>query len=143
MTKGLKQVPGSEVEPISEKSNFGRLDNLGREIVDGRPMAPPLGYKKTPSIADQVREMVRSENLRLAAIASGQETFEEADDFDVDDDVDPTSPWEEYFDPGSVADYRAALEKELAELQGPPTPRSQPFKEPPEAAGEASKTPEE
>lgn len=43
--------------------------------------------------------MVVSEKLRMEALAAGQETFEEADDFDVDDDFDPTSPYEVNFDP--------------------------------------------
>lgn len=37
--------------------------------------------------------------LSNQAAADGQETFEEADDFDVDDEpADPTTPWELNFD---------------------------------------------
>lgn len=64
----------------------------------GVPMAPPLGYIKQPSVTERIRDMVRSEHLRLAAEAAGQETFEEADDFEVGEDFDPHSPFEENFD---------------------------------------------
>lgn len=73
------------------------------ELPDPVPLAPPLGYKKAPSLRDQIREMVLSERLRMEAEAAGAETFEEADDFDVPD-LDPTSPFEEVFDP--VEDLR-------------------------------------
>lgn len=76
-----------------------RINPEGREIVSSVPVAPPIGYKKTPSLAEQIRLMVRSERMRQAALEAGAETFEEADDFDVGDDFDPSSPYEETFDP--------------------------------------------
>lgn len=71
----------------------------GYEIVSPLPMAPPVGYKKSPTLAEQIRAMIISEKLRQEAEAAGFETFEEADDFDVGDDFDPTSPYEGDFDP--------------------------------------------
>lgn len=68
-------------------------------IPDPTPIAPPLGYVKQPSITERIRDMVRSEHLRIAAEAAGAETFEEADDFDIGDDHDPSSPYEEVFEP--------------------------------------------
>lgn len=77
-----------------------RLDERGHEVVSNVPMQPPLGYKKEPSVSDRIREMVRSEMLRREVEAAGLETMEEADDFDVDDDpIDPSTPFEENFDP--------------------------------------------
>lgn len=76
-----------------------KFDEHGRELMDPTPIAPPIGYKKSPSIAEQIRAMVRSEKLRQEAEAEGYETFEEADDFDVGDDFDPKSPYEEVFEP--------------------------------------------
>lgn len=76
------------------------LDERGHEVVSNVPMQPPLGYKKEPSVTDRIREMVRSEMLRKEAAAAGLETMEEADDFDIaDDPVDPSTPFEENFDP--------------------------------------------
>lgn len=76
-----------------------RLDALGREIVDPRSMAPPVGYVRQPTMVDIVRQQIRSAHLAAEAEAAGLETFEEADDFEVDDDFDPSSPYEEIFDP--------------------------------------------
>jgi len=71
----------------------------GREIVSNVPMAPPLGWKKQPSMIDHIRNLVRSERLRQEVESAGFETPEEADDFDVGDDYDPSSPYEHNFDP--------------------------------------------
>lgn len=65
------------------------------EVVSAIPVAPPVGYKKQPSMVDHIRGLVRSEHLRWAAEGAGAETFEEADDFDVGDDYDPSSPYED------------------------------------------------
>lgn len=66
----------------------------GYEIPDATPMEPPLGFVRQPSLAERIREMVRSEHLRQAAEAAGVETFEEADDFEVSDDLEPMSGYE-------------------------------------------------
>lgn len=86
----------------------GMLERLGHRIKalvpwyetpDPVPMAPPIGYNPQPSLFEQVRAMVQSEHLRREAEAAGYESFEEADDFEIDDDpVDPTIPYEEKFD---------------------------------------------
>lgn len=90
----------------------------GREIPNSTPMEPPIGYKKTPSIFDQVRAMVRSDKLKQEALAAGMETFDEADDFDLDEDEDPHSKYENDFDPIPEADRRA-LRRELPPLDDP------------------------
>lgn len=87
-------------------------DAEGREILDTTPIAPPVGFTKEPSMFDYVREMVRSERLRQEAEAQGFESFEDADDFDVGDDVDPTTPYENDFDP-DVRELYAAGRSEV------------------------------
>lgn len=83
------------VEDYLKLPKMRRRDpETGKEIVDPVPLAPPIGWFKQPSMFDQVREMVRGEHLRMAALASGAETFEDANDFDVDDDIFPASPHE-------------------------------------------------
>lgn len=93
-------VKGNELErhDIARSAAEGYLDERGREMPSPLPIAPPVGYKKSPSIAEQIRAMVISEKLKEEARAAGKETFEEADDFDVDDDFDPSSPYEANFD---------------------------------------------
>lgn len=78
-----------------------RLDDEGREIGDPVPMSPPVGYTPELSMIEIVRQQIRGEHLRLAALNSEMETFEEADDFEVSegDEIDIISPWEEQFDP--------------------------------------------
>ena len=121
-SKRLKRSP----EPTNENDVLRRknrqstyLDEQGREMPNPTPLAPPLGYKKQPSIREQIRNMVRSEQLRQAADASGVETFEEADDFDVGDDYDPTSPYEEVFEPMPTRDVPQEIADKLAAVIAP------------------------
>lgn len=86
-------------KPVVDELLEARLDANGHEVVSSIPVEPPLGYKKQPTMIEHIRNLVRSEHLRHAAESAGQETFEEADDFEVGDDFDPNSPYEEVFDP--------------------------------------------
>lgn len=74
-----------------------KLNEAGSEILDSTPMEPPLGYVAQPSMFDVMRKMISDRERELSA--AGFETPEEADDFDVDDDFDPSSPYEHDFDP--------------------------------------------
>lgn len=56
---------------------------------------------------DRIQGIIRGERLKEEMRNAGKETFEEADDFDVGDDFDPTSPYEEIFDPGLAEESRA------------------------------------
>lgn len=85
------------------------LDKKRREKPDPVPVAPPLGYKKTPSLSEQIRDMVRSEKLAADLAAKGVETFEEADDFNIPDDpIDPSSPYEADFEGDAAGALREA-----------------------------------
>src|ERR1700741_3704528 len=79
-----------------------RLDKAGRELPDPRPIRPPIGFIKQPPLHELIRQMVRSEVLAREAGEQDLGSFEEEDDFDVDDEYDPTSPWEENFEPHPV-----------------------------------------
>lgn len=98
--KVLKVVPGREAppQPAEPKSNVGRHDAQGRELVDGRPMEPPVGYTPTPSIQELIAQMVGNRELQEEIKRMGHETEEEANDFDVGDDLNPESPWELYYE---------------------------------------------
>lgn len=69
--------------------------------------------------------MVRSERLAAEAAAAGYESFEEADDFEVGDDFDPSSPYETDFDPTPVAELRRRQQEAEAP---PPAPSPEPKK---------------
>lgn len=75
-----------------------RLDHLGREIPDPEPLVLPSGFRRPETLQEQVRRLVRT-SLSLQAAEEGYETFEESEDFNVDDEVDPSTPYEEFFDP--------------------------------------------
>lgn len=75
-----------------------RLDEDGREILDPKPVELPAGMKRPESLAEQVQRLVRRQVSEYAAM-HGHETFDEADDFDVGEDFDPHTPYEEDFDP--------------------------------------------
>lgn len=75
------------------------LDENGHEVLDPTPVAPPVGFIQQPSMFEHIRNLVRTELSRRAADSGDLESFEEADDFDVGDDYDPTSPYEQQFDP--------------------------------------------
>lgn len=62
-----------------------RLDESGKEIPDPTPVEWPLGLSRPLSLQDEIKRFVRSE-LSRAAAADGFESFEEANDFEVDDD---------------------------------------------------------
>lgn len=76
------------------------MNALGQEIPDPVPMEIPVGMHQGATLADTVRRMVQNQLLAVAAEAEGFETFEEADDFELEDDpADPHTPYEAVFDP--------------------------------------------
>lgn len=94
----MSQPKNLRVDPVTGEV-FPRRDEYGRETPDPVPLAPPIGWFKQPSMFDQVRDMVRGEHLRMYAEAQGDESFEDANDFDVDDDIFPASEHEGDFEP--------------------------------------------
>lgn len=84
-------------------SEFAFLNINGHEVPDPTIVDPPLGYIRQPDLMELMRRMIRSE-LSTVVENTEYESFEEADDFDIDDDpVDYSSPYEEYFDPAPDA----------------------------------------
>lgn len=86
------------------------LDKRGRELPDPRPVEWPVGVSRPLSIQEEIQRFVRVEMSRRAQ-EHGMESFEEADDFDVEEEDDWQSPYQ------------------LTELQeetigAPPAPRS-------------------
>lgn len=94
-------MPDSRKEEIDQRTGEIRqiMDEQGRELPDPTPLEVPVGFKRPETLAEQVRRLVRSEHFNAEREALGEETFDEADDFDVDDDFDPSTPYEVFFDP--------------------------------------------
>lgn len=77
------------------KSN---LDEFGREIFSDEKLTLPLHFSRNKSIHEQIREMIL---VMKHTEREGFETFEDADDFDVDepgDDLSYLSSYEQDFD---------------------------------------------
>lgn len=85
---------------------FATLDDQGREVLDDTPIVLHLNTGPVGDF-DRIRQMIK-EQISLAAREEGMETLEEADDFDVDDDLFPVSPHE--YSEGTEAADREAFE---------------------------------
>lgn len=88
------------------------------EVPDPTPMAIPIGFKRPETLAEQVRRLVRSEQLSSYARSQGMESFEEAEDFDVDDDFDPRTPYELEFDPAVGKEITRGEKQHLDRARG-------------------------
>lgn len=70
------------------------FDQFGREVPDQTPVEVPLDFRRPLSLQEEIRRFVRGE-LSMRAVDESLESFEEADDFEVDDDEgDFVSPYE-------------------------------------------------
>lgn len=87
----------SFVKKIFKQSTKG-LDENGYELNSGIPVVAPSGLNRPPTLQEQIALMLRINNLNAQAEANGDDTWEEANDFEVGDDYDPNSPYEEHFD---------------------------------------------
>lgn len=63
------------------------LNERGHEINDPNPMVRPIHLKMEESLAEKIKRMVKYE-LSQAASEQGHESFEEADDFDIEDEAE-------------------------------------------------------
>lgn len=77
---------------------MAKLDENGHEVLDSTPVAATIKIAPRYNMFDRMRDMIRRE-LSEQAADKGLETWEEANDFDVGDDFDPSTPYEEQFDP--------------------------------------------
>ena len=112
-----------EIEEAMAGHPKGRPFVGNKLMMDPTPVAPPAGYKKQPSMIDVIRQQVAQASK--AAEEEGFETVEEANDFDVDGDPFPSSPYEfveeEFEVPPSVEKARAieqAEDQEQSSEQG-------------------------
>jgi len=69
-------------------------DENGLEIGDPTPMEPPLGYRKTLSLSEQIQQQVRIAQLKILEDSALDETEDEADDFEIGEDYEPLSAHE-------------------------------------------------
>jgi len=112
-----------KLAPLPPRPRMAVLDDKGREVVDSVPLAPPVGYVPGMTQEDRLRQMIRNEHNRLYALMY-DESFEEANDLDIPDDpIDPSTPYEEHYDPMDAEiryklrddEWRRTFEKRLQE----------------------------
>lgn len=127
--KGHDFIDRETGEVLNHKGR--RLDHAGREIPDPRQVPPPPGYKRQPTMADHIRDLIRSHELQKEAEAAGAESFDEADDFDVGEDYDPTSPYEGDFDPIDYKRLRDEVDRRKKGLDGEASRSATPTDAPP------------
>lgn len=92
------------------------MNALGQLLPSNKPVAVAVKYKPEKSMFEIVREAVRSQKLADEMNAKDMDTFEEANDFDVEDDPFPTSRYERPFEemrPGELS--RRAREARVKE----------------------------
>lgn len=117
---------------------YNRHDKQGFEHLNDTPMQPPLGYKKTLSLSEQIRLQVR----QLKALEDMEpETEEEADDFEIAEDMIQESRWENDNVPSiketrrRIAELeeqeRAALAAHVAASTKKPSPPAEPTEKTP------------
>lgn len=107
-----------DVFKTTDKRNRFSEDN--HEILNPTPIAPPLGYKPSLSLVEQIRQQVR---LAKAMDDNEPETEEEADDFEIEEDPQPESRWENDMIP-SIKETRKRireLEAEERKFAAPPS----------------------
>lgn len=76
------------------------LDKQGHEVPSDKPIALPTGMKRPETLQEQISRLVRHEQFAQAVTGDqDEESFDEADDFEVGEDFDPSSPYETVFDP--------------------------------------------
>lgn len=168
---GDSRVTTEDGEPVSAAlveysyTRDGRRA-IGVEFPNPVPVEAPLGSEPHEPIWETIKRMVL-DGARRAKEESEEEEYEteeEANDFDVGDDFDPASPWEEHHEPTdpwpmssaarqleqAIHEKRsqgriAILKEELEALQqgkewppaAPPTPPAEPPKTPPDKPASA------
>lgn len=121
-----------------------KLNEKGQEVLDKTPVSIPSGLAQGESMDERIRRIIKH-SLSQQAIAHGLETFEEADDFEIESDpIDPTTPYEADFDHaacnavdrGIVAPPKSVRKERLDELKAKYSKKhpSHEGKEPPRGA---------
>lgn len=84
-----------------------KYNERGEELPDDTPVEMPLKFKRPPTLQEQIKSMVRRE-LSDVASQQGFESFEEADDFDVDDGEELPPSNYEFKDMPADGSFRSA-----------------------------------
>ena len=129
-----------------------RLNDSGYETLDPTPVEIPTGFRKPELLAETIQRLIRNDVSQIAD-KEGYDTFEEADDFHIEDDDsnDPSTVYETVFDPvigrdvtaQSLMDnrdhYKELYEEAIKEPPTQPDDEHLPNREPGTGESEAEK----
>lgn len=85
-----------EITEVEDRRLYGPA--RGRENPSPERLSMPSGFERPLTLQEQVQRLVRSSLSRYAEM-QGFESFDEADDFDIEDEIEPHTPYEVFFDP--------------------------------------------
>lgn len=94
-----------------------RLDKDGNEILDNTPVAIPAGYRKPPTLQEQIRMLLRHERYQQAVESGEIESIEEADDFETGDPDDNDSFSTPYEMQADMVDLRRMIRDEKESIE--------------------------
>lgn len=135
MARKKTKAPPVDAED-TPASQADRLTADGAEIHDPVPLAVTVGFTAhPPTLHDQVQALFRAEEFRRAAAFSGLESFDEANDFDVDDDPELRTQYElDAFEGERPPEYVDPLHPSMRSREHWPTKQSAPPPPPPAPA---------
>lgn len=112
-------------------SQTRKINPYDFEPVDDTPVSIPTRLKLPQSRTDQMREFIRRE-MSIQAAEQGEETFEEADDFEIDEEDTPLTRYEMlYLEPPAEEPAPPLQNGVKAEGQPPDVPAASPEGNPP------------
>lgn len=89
-----KMNAGMDVNPQYHPDGK-KYNAAGEELMDPTPVALPMHFRRPESINDMMKRLIKT-HLSKAAAAENSESFEEADDFNVEgEEKEPTTPYED------------------------------------------------
>lgn len=97
MAESVKEALDIYWTAKEELVNGRHSPTTNEEFIDPRPMAVAVKFKRPPTIEEQFSQFLRSTELQKLAGSEEIETFDQSEDFDVDDTFARATPWEEGF----------------------------------------------
>lgn len=72
-------------DDLSNLVHIGRIDSKGKELLNPNPLVSVHPLERPPTLREQIQRVLRGELSRQASM-QGMESFEESQDFDIEDD---------------------------------------------------------
>lgn len=76
-----------------KRLRFAALDDNGKELLNPEQVEVPVEMTIPEPLQERIKRILQTE-LSAQAAAQDMETFDEANDFDIDEDPDPVSHYE-------------------------------------------------